>query len=191
MVSHILEFIWQLTLVVLKSFQQTNTCKYTLAFHHFMNNNIYRFTLDNPGPWLNIKMPSYQWRKSHCGCKTVVRSCCLHKGVSYISKMASLFESPPGHNQRTANRNGQCHCWILRYVAFWHEFQIRTFTHWSMWLVGLRLWLQPSASTEISDVAMFACGYLPLKLFRFSRQCTITPNRVDNAVIFGNEIWYI
>ena len=43
------------------------------------------------GPWFNIKMSSYQYRKSHCGDKTVVRSSYLHNGISYTGKMASLY----------------------------------------------------------------------------------------------------
>ena len=45
----------------------------------------------NSGPWFNIKMPSYQYRKSHCGDKTVVRSSYLHNGISYAGKMSSLY----------------------------------------------------------------------------------------------------
>ena len=43
------------------------------------------------GPWFNIKMSSYQYRKSHCGDTTVVRSSYLHSGISYIGKMSSLY----------------------------------------------------------------------------------------------------
>ena len=43
------------------------------------------------GPWFNIKMSSYQYRKSHCGDKTVVRSSYLHNAVSYTGKMISLY----------------------------------------------------------------------------------------------------
>ena len=43
------------------------------------------------GPWFNIKMASYQYRKSHCGDKTVVRSSYLHNGISYTGKMSSLY----------------------------------------------------------------------------------------------------
>ena len=43
------------------------------------------------GPWFNIKMSSYQYRKSHCGDKTVVRSPYLHNGISYTGKMSSLY----------------------------------------------------------------------------------------------------
>ena len=41
--------------------------------------------------WFNIKMSSYQYRKSHCWDKTVVRSSYLHNGISYTGKMSSLY----------------------------------------------------------------------------------------------------
>ena len=47
------------------------------------------------GPWFNIKMSSYQYRKSHCGDKTVVRSSYLHNGISYTGKMTSLYWFSP------------------------------------------------------------------------------------------------
>ena len=43
------------------------------------------------GPPFNIKMSSYQYRKSHCGDKTVVRSSYLHNGISYTGNMISLY----------------------------------------------------------------------------------------------------
>ena len=43
------------------------------------------------GSWFNIKMSSYQYRKSHCGDKTVVRSSYLHNGISYMGKTISLY----------------------------------------------------------------------------------------------------
>ena len=43
------------------------------------------------GPQFNIKLSSYQYRKSHCGDKTVVRSSYLHNGISYTGKMTSLY----------------------------------------------------------------------------------------------------
>ena len=44
-----------------------------------------------PGPWFNIKMSSYQYMKSHCGYKTVVRSSYLHNGISYTGQMSPLY----------------------------------------------------------------------------------------------------
>ena len=44
-----------------------------------------------PRPWFNIKILSYQYRKSHCGDKTILRPSYLHKGISYTGKMASLY----------------------------------------------------------------------------------------------------
>ena len=43
------------------------------------------------GGWFNIKISSFQYRKSHCGDKMVVRSSYLHNGVSYTDKTPSLY----------------------------------------------------------------------------------------------------
>ena len=45
----------------------------------------------HPGGWFNTMMSSYQYRKSHCGDKTVVRSSYLHNAISYTGKMTSLY----------------------------------------------------------------------------------------------------
>ena len=45
----------------------------------------------NSRVWFNIKMLSYQYRQSHCGDKTVVRSSYLHNGISYTGKMTFLY----------------------------------------------------------------------------------------------------
>ena len=44
-----------------------------------------------PGPRFNIKMSSYQYRKSHCGDKTILRPSYLHNGISYTGKTLSLY----------------------------------------------------------------------------------------------------
>ena len=43
------------------------------------------------GHRFNIKMTSYQYRKSHCGDKTILRPSYLHSGISYTGKMSSLY----------------------------------------------------------------------------------------------------
>ena len=48
-------------------------------------------SMDSPGDWINIKMPSYQYRKSHCGDKTILRPSYLHSGISYTGKTTSLY----------------------------------------------------------------------------------------------------
>ena len=45
--------------------------------------------------WFNIKMKSYQYRKSHCGDKTILRPSYLHNGISYTGKMSSLYWMAP------------------------------------------------------------------------------------------------
>ena len=47
--------------------------------------------MEEPGPWFNKNVSSYQYRKSHCGDKTVVRSSYLHNRISYTVKMSSLY----------------------------------------------------------------------------------------------------
>ena len=47
------------------------------------------------GPWFNMKMSSYQYRKSHCGDKTILRPSYLHNGISYTGKMTSLYWISP------------------------------------------------------------------------------------------------
>ena len=42
------------------------------------------------GPRFNIKVSSYQYRKSHCGDTTVLRTSYLHNCISYIAKMSSF-----------------------------------------------------------------------------------------------------
>ena len=46
---------------------------------------------DKSGPPFNIKMTSYQYRKSHCGDKMILRPSYLHNGISYTGKTTSLY----------------------------------------------------------------------------------------------------
>ena len=45
----------------------------------------------DPGTWLNIKMLSYQYRKSNCGDKTILRPSYLHNRISHTGKMSSSY----------------------------------------------------------------------------------------------------
>ena len=49
------------------------------------------YTGKTAGPWFNIKMSSYQYRKSHCGDKTILRPSDLHNGISYTGKTTSIY----------------------------------------------------------------------------------------------------
>ena len=75
-----------------------------------------RYLWSNPGPWFNIKMSSYQYGKSHCGDKTVVRSSYLHNGISYTDKMTSLYWiSPQKYTDKIPNseKHNTAHCYCL------------------------------------------------------------------------------
>ena len=53
----------------------------------------YKYSLlqQPPGGWFNKKMSSYQYRKSHCGDKTILRPSYLHNGISYTGKTTFLY----------------------------------------------------------------------------------------------------
>ena len=55
----------------------------------------YWLSLVRSGPWFNIKMSSYQHRKSHCGDKTILRPSYLHNGISYTGKTTSFNRTRP------------------------------------------------------------------------------------------------
>ena len=71
----------------------TKPCSYFLGYTVVtVASHILIWTVEyETGPRFNIKMTSYQYRKSHCGDKTVVRSSYLHNGISYAGKMTSLY----------------------------------------------------------------------------------------------------
>ena len=64
-----------------------------LRRHCVMSTNLLEYTDPGPGGWINIKikMSSYQYRKSHCGDKTILRPSYLHNGISYTGKTTSLY----------------------------------------------------------------------------------------------------
>ena len=69
------------------------------------------------GPWFNIKMSSYQYRKPHCGDKTVVRSSYLHNGVSYTGKMSFLYWISPQVAYTVPSQYLDQWCWnTLNYI---------------------------------------------------------------------------
>ena len=56
-----------------------------------INISFLSFPKTKTGDWFDIKMPSYQHRKSHCGDKTILRPSYLHNRISYIGTMVSLY----------------------------------------------------------------------------------------------------
>ena len=67
---------------------QTWTCFISMVERHFV---CWNKVCNGPGPWFNIKMLSYQYRKFHCGDKTILWLSYLHNGISYTGKKAFLY----------------------------------------------------------------------------------------------------
>ena len=86
------------------------------------------------GPWFNIKMPSYQYRKSHCGDKTVVRLSHLHNGISYTGHVyiesrpwvISVLETIENGTRNYFNCLRQFDIENMQYVnIFWFKYRCR------------------------------------------------------------------
>ena len=58
---------------------------------HYIKSTEFICIVFSSGPWFTINMSSYQYKKSLCGDKMVVRSSYLHNGFSYTGKMTSLY----------------------------------------------------------------------------------------------------
>ena len=62
-----------------------------VSYLQVSGNNVHTL---RPGSWFNIKILSYQYWKSQCGDKTVIRSSYLHNGSSYTDKAAHIGSAP-------------------------------------------------------------------------------------------------
>ena len=52
---------------------------------------VWNIPVSAPGGRFNKKISSYQYGKSRCGDKTILRPSYLHNGISYTGKMTSLY----------------------------------------------------------------------------------------------------
>ena len=62
-----------------------------IMYNQFIMSQYCKANCMTTGPWFNIKMTSYQYRKSHCGDKTILRPSYLPNGISYAGKITSLY----------------------------------------------------------------------------------------------------
>ena len=85
----------------------------------FLRQRLVALVKKGPGPRFNIKMTSYQYMKSHCGDKTILRPSYLHNGISYTGKTTSLYWIKAqdigdmrrrGHVMSSSCSDEQCDC---------------------------------------------------------------------------------
>ena len=109
------------------------------------------------GPRFSIKLTSYQYRKSHCGDKTILRPSYLPNGISYTGKITSLY-------------------WIGALVNWdamllmWHPF--------NLWLILFQVVMKMTSSTSgcaSSRVGWTACVNI---LWLPTQTSSITSSRV-------------
>ena len=113
------------------------------------------------GSWFNTKMSSYQYRKSHCGDKTAVRSSYLHNGISYTGKMTPFYWISPQIHYQCGSAELQIH--IGWNFWFMHVFQ------WCFHVVnhGISTWwnkykqmsqTQPNKSIQMYKIYVYPNG---------------------------------
>ena len=66
-----------------------------------------------PGPRFNMKMTSYQYRKSHCVDKTILRPSYLHNGISYTSYVVMEFIGSFSFQGRISTIYVTLSCWKM------------------------------------------------------------------------------
>ena len=73
--------------------------------------HVWEEDLGEAGPQFNIKTSSYQYRKSHCGDKTVVRSSYLHSGIPILIRCHLYIESWPWKESWSSET--KCYPWTV------------------------------------------------------------------------------
>ena len=78
---------------------------------------------DDTTSWgrFKIKMSSYQYRNSHCGDKTILRSSYLHNGISYTGKMRALYKSRPDRDFHTHQTSKEKRCSDLTQIGGYQD----------------------------------------------------------------------
>ena len=134
-----------------------------------------------PGPWFSIKM-SYQYRKSHCGDKNVLRSSYLHNGTSYSGKTSSSYWS------KTSDQRKHQSSALLAFVRGIHQWLVnsphkgpvtRKIFHLmtSSWNLGA-LW----EGMEGSDCQ------ITLSLHIYRKTSNISHTLVDNKTVDNSDV---
>ena len=108
--------------------KMSNSKPYTRPFPQNVKTNIlsptvgllyirtWRFEKLQPsGGRINIKMSSYQYKKSHCGDKTILRPSYLHNGIYYTGKMTYLYWIRA--QETTTAAGGTKFTWACRYSS--------------------------------------------------------------------------
>ena len=108
--------------------------------------------------WFNKKMTSYLYRKSHCGDKTIIRPSYLHNGISYTSKMTSLYWIRPlviimpAHGLApNSTRSSAGTVRTAKSDAFSSKFQLLSMTLYNFLLIG---WCHSKCLTRPYEIMM-------------------------------------
>ena len=108
--------------------------------------NLITHSLTRAGPQFSIKISSYQYRKSHCGDKTVVGSSYLHNRISYAGK-TSLYWIRPRTSFHCKDHLSDYGDSDLYFDLLWWEKHVRQL----FWCWRRNIWALRSMNTMPAD----------------------------------------
>ena len=93
--KHIFRYVWLRNYFSIKRIFHIlgyHTLRHVISFaRHYVTWTYSNSNALQTGGLFNIKTSSYRYRESHCADKTILRPSYLHSGISYTSKMTSLY----------------------------------------------------------------------------------------------------
>ena len=147
------------------------------------------FESSESGPRFNIMMSSYQYRKSHCGDKTVVRSSYLHNRIFYTDKISFLYWIQPW------SMFSLCHCHMLYVIPCWTGIIFNAI--WLYWDGFICLFLQGKYHTFWLNILLriffitgwrhiFPLYFLMLLLLDYVLICILNDNEMQNCSFYSH-----
>ena len=130
-------------------------------------------------------MLSYQYRKYHCGDKTVVRSSYLHKGLSYTGKIVSLYWI------RTKSFLWTGEWWYMPLAYHWFMNWLANSSIPSIQSSNLSASLRPPAGKKWAGPPSFPVGQQVFLLFRVWKlsKMRFSPASSQILMYWLNIIW--
>ena len=115
------------------------------------------------GPWFNIKMPTYQYRKSYCGDKTVVRSSYSTMGFPILVRWHLFIESAAWYPVTPVRGSFLTISHFTGHFMHMLNAIIPSWDMWSFWLWHrghLRTESRHMVSVEIESYNLLICAML-------------------------------
>ena len=118
------------------------------------------------GGWFNIKMPSYEYRKSHCGDKTILRPSYLHNGISCTGKTTSLYWIRAQISQQYMKQRARI--WLLHDTITFKVFAVISSSYLIKWILFNFIYIDCNTALSILRAQLWRAIWIRpmLNIFR-------------------------